>query len=398
MIIGIVGKPNVGKSAFFRSLTLANAESGNFPFTTINANSGIGYIKIKDPAVDFGKHSNPREGYVLADFRFVPIEIIDVAGLVPGAHEGKGLGNKFLDDLRQADALIHVIDLSGGTNEKGESVGLNEYNPANDIKFLEEELDHWFYGIIERNWINIEKKFRMQDLKLEIALHSVLSGLKITEDQIIEGLLALKLDKSNLKDNLFPLAKKLREITKPMIIAANKCDVLQDNNLWETKLNKLKSEFPKYSIIPVLAEYEWNLRVASKNELLSYIPGENHFEIKNPEKLNENQKIGLQKIANVVKNMKTSGVQDCLNSAVFELLKMKPIFPGGLSKLEDSKGNVLPDCFLMEQKATALDFAFRLHTDFGKNFVQAINVKKKMPVGKDHILDFGDIIEIKAGR
>jgi ribosome-binding ATPase YchF (GTP1/OBG family) len=158
MIIGIVGKPNVGKSAFFRSLTLADAESGNFPFTTINPNSAVGYVKIDDPALKFDKHSNPRDGFVIDDYRFAPIEIIDVAGLVPGAHEGKGLGSKFLDDLRQADALIHVIDLSGSTNEKGEPIELNSYEPSNDIKFLEEELDHWYYNIIKKHWESIEKK------------------------------------------------------------------------------------------------------------------------------------------------------------------------------------------------------------------------------------------------
>ena len=205
MIIGVVGKPNVGKSAFFRSLTLAEAESGNFPFTTIDANSGIGYVKIKDPAVEFGKKSNPREGYVIDDWRFVPIEIIDVAGLVPGAHEGKGLGNKFLDDLRQADALIHVIDLSGATNEKGEPIDLNSYEPSNDVKFLEDELNHWYFNIIQKHWANIEKKVKMQDMKIEIALNSVLSGLKISENQIIEAVRELKLDKSNISDNLFEM-------------------------------------------------------------------------------------------------------------------------------------------------------------------------------------------------
>ena len=398
MIIGIVGKPNVGKSAFFRSLTLANAESGNFPFTTIDANSAIGYVKIDDPAVKFGKHSNPREGFVLKDYRFVPIEIIDVAGLVPGAHEGKGLGNKFLDDLRQADALIHVIDLSGATNEKGEPIGINEYDPANDIKFLEEELDHWFYNILERNWANIEKKVRMQDMKIEIALANVLSGLKISEEQIIMALKELNLNKTNITENLFNLAKKLREITKPIIIAANKCDVLLENKLWEIKLNKLKQEFPNYEIVPVMAEYEWNLKMAQKNNVLEYVPGESEFIIKEKEKLNENQKKGLEIIANSLKNMNSTGVQDCLNYAVFSLLKMKPIFPGGASKLEDSKGNVLPDCFLMEEKATALDFAYRLHTDFGKNFIKAIDVKTKMMIGKEHILKPGDIVEIVAGR
>ena len=397
MIIGIVGKPNVGKSAFFRAVTLAAAESGNFPFTTINPNSAIGYVKVKDPALDFDKRSNPRDGYVIDDYRFVPVELIDVAGLVPGAHEGKGLGNKFLDDLRQADVLIHIIDLSGSTNDKGEPIDFNTYNPSNDIKFLEDELNHWYYNIIKRNWDSIDKKIRMQGQKIEDAFHSVLSGLKISIDQIISAVLDLKLDKDSLGDNLFELAVRLREISKPMIIGANKCDVLQDNNLWKEKLEKLQQEFPDYIIIPTAAQYEFNLKKALEAEILSYCPGESSFKITDESKLNDVQKSGLEKIQNLMNDMNSTGVQQCLDKAIFELLKMKPIFPGG-SKLEDDKGNVLPDCFLMNKDATALDFAYRLHTDFGKNFVQAINIKKKIPVGKDHVLDFGDIIEIRAGR
>ena len=396
MIIGIVGKPNVGKSAFFRSLTLADAPSGNFPFTTIDANSAMGYVKIDDPALNFDKHSNPREGYVLGNYRFVPIEIIDVAGLVPGAHEGKGLGNKFLDDLRIADALIHVIDLSGATNEKGESIEINSYDPSKDILFLEDELDHWFFNILEKHWINIEKKVKMQDMKIEEALGSVLSGLKINQSQILIAVSDLKLDKKNISERLFELARKLREISKPMIIAANKCDVLQDGKLWETKLNKLKAQFPNYKIVPVMAEYEFNLKKAHDSKIITYLPGDNHFEIRD-DSLNENQKVGLNKIKDVINAMGTTGVQDCLNYAVFDLLKMKPIFPGG-AKLEDKNGNVLPDCFLMDENATALDFAFRLHTDFGKNFIKAIDIKTKKMVGKDHKLLPGDIIEIVSGK
>ena len=141
MIIGIVGKPNVGKSTFFKAATLAEVEIANYPFATIKPNVGVGYIKQKDVARDFGKVSNPRDGFVLGEFRFVPVQMIDVAGLVPGASEGKGMGNQFLDDLRQADVLIHVIDISGGTNEKGESVDVGSYDPAEDIKFLEKELE-----------------------------------------------------------------------------------------------------------------------------------------------------------------------------------------------------------------------------------------------------------------
>ena len=152
MIVGIVGKANVGKSTFFKAATLAEVEIANYPFATIKANEGVGYVKVKDPAQEFGKISNPRNGFVLKEFRFVPVQMIDVAGLVPGAHEGKGMGNQFLDDLRQADVLVHVIDISGGTNEKGEVVEVGSYDPSEDVKFLEVELDMWYLGILKKGW------------------------------------------------------------------------------------------------------------------------------------------------------------------------------------------------------------------------------------------------------
>lgn len=398
MIIGIVGKPNVGKSAFFRSLTLANAESGNFPFTTINANSAIGYVKVEDPAVAYGNHSMPRDGYILGNYRFVPNEIIDVAGLVPGASEGKGLGNKFLDDLRQAHALIHVIDLSGGTNEKGDPIGINSYDPANDIKFLETELNQWFFNVISKHWQNVEKKVRMQDQKIEEALGSVVSGLNIKEHQILTALRELEITKANMSDNLFELSKKLREITKPIMIAANKCDVLIENDLWKIKLEKLQKEFPNYKIIPIAAEYEYNLRKAAESKILFYISGEDNFQILNENSLTENQKAGLSLIEKNLKKLGGTGVQDALNYAVFDLLKMKPIYPGSEKSIMGKTQFVIPDCFLMEENATALDFAYRLHTDFGKNFIKAIDVKRKLMVGKDHVLKFGDVIEIISGK
>ena len=398
MIIGLVGKPNVGKSAFFRALTLAAAESGNFPFTTIDANSAIGYVKITDPATHFDKHSNPREGYVLGNNRFVPTEVIDVAGLVPGASEGKGLGNQFLNDLSQADALIHVIDLSGSTNEKGETVEINSYNPAEDIKFLEVELNQWYYNILEKHWANIEKKIKMQDMKIEDALITVLSGLNIKESHIFQAILELKLDKTTVGKNLKELASKLREISKPMVIAANKCDVLLENSLWETKLNKLKEEFPQYLIVPVIAEYEFNLKKAAEANILDYTPGEKEFTIKEKSKLSEPQLQGLSKIASAISNMPNgSGVQTCINTAIFELLEMIAVCPGGV-KLEDKNGNTLPDCFLMPKGTTALDFAYRLHTDFGKYFIKAIDIKTGRMVGKEHLVKMGDIIEIKSGK
>jgi len=355
MKVGLVGKPNVGKSAFFRALTLAHAESGNFPFTTIEANSGIGYIKIEDPAKSFGKSSNPKSGFVRGDKRFVPIEIIDVAGLVPGAHKGTGLGNKFLDDLRQADCLIHVIDLSGATNEKGENVELNSYEPKNDILFLEEELNFWFEGVLKKNWDKISKKLRISDIKIEDILFEIMSGLNVSWEEISLAIKDIKITRENIEKNLFELVKRIREISKPIIIAANKCDVILEN--YKEKLDKLKNEFSNYIIIPTFAEYEFNLKTADEKKLINYTSGDNKFTFENENELNENQKNGLNKIGEVLKQVEDFGVQKVIDKAVLELLKLKPIFPGGVSKLEDKNGNVLPDCFLMKEKATALDFA-----------------------------------------
>ncbi len=397
MKVGVVGKPNVGKSSFFRALTLAKAESANYPFTTIDANIGVGFLKLKDPALDFGKRSNPREGFVQGDYRFIPVEVIDVAGLVPGAHEGKGLGNKFLDDLRQADVLIHIIDLSGSTNEKGEPVPLNTYDPSEDIKFLEDELNHWYHKIITKHFESIEKKIRMQDKKLEVALAEILSGLKINEEQIERGLRELEIDKNNIKDKLWDLSVKLRELSKPMIIGANKVDLLKSEE-WREKVESLRKKFSNYIIIPTANEYELNLKLANQKGFISYIPGESDFEILKKDELNKKQLDGLNKIKEFLKDVGSTGVQEVLNRAVFDLLKYKAIFPGGVGKLEDSEGRVLPDCFLMPSDSTALDFAYKLHTDFGKNFIRAINVKTKLPIGKDAILKNGDIIEIVSGK
>src|SRR3989344_4729327 len=119
MLVGLVGRPNSGKRTFFKVATLADVMIAPYPFATIKPNQGVAYVKIRDLAADFGKVSNPREGYVKKSIRFVPFDLMDVAGLVEGASNGKGLGNEFLNDLSNADAFIHVVDMSGGTNGEG---------------------------------------------------------------------------------------------------------------------------------------------------------------------------------------------------------------------------------------------------------------------------------------
>ncbi len=399
MLVGIVGKPNVGKSTFFKASTLAEVEIANYPFVTIKPNSGVGYLKVKDPAGEFEKSSNPRSGYVLKNYRFIPVQLMDVAGLVPGAHLGLGMGNQFLDDLRQADVLIHVIDVSGSTNAKGEVVAAGSNDPAEDVKFLEVELDMWYLGILKKGWEKFARTVIQEKMEVHIALGKQLSGLKVTEKMVEEAIDHLGLDKERpnqwAEEELKSLAMVLRKQTKPMIIACNKIDV----SVAGKNLERLRKEFPDYKFIGCSAESELALREAAKAGLIEYIPGEKEFKIINDSKLTEKQKKALEFIrTNVLEKFGSSGVQEVLDKAVFDLIKYVAIFPGGVSKLEDKDGNVLPDCFLMPPGSTALDFAYKLHTDFGKNFICAKDVRSKRTVGKEHLLKNLDIVEIVAGK
>jgi ribosome-binding ATPase len=396
MLIGVVGKPSVGKSTFFRAATLAQAEIANYPFTTIEPNHGVGFVKIDCADQEFDKQCNPRTGYCKNHKRFVPVDLIDVAGLVPGAHEGHGRGNQFLDDLRQADVLIHVIDISGSTNQKGESVDVGSYDPAEDVIFLELELDMWYLGVLKKGWEKFARTIVQEKQEIKVALAKQLSGLGVDEEMV--DLCVKELDLNKEKPNewseseLRDLSTALRKITKPMIIACNKIDVSNGKENFE----KLKEKFPKHLFIGCSAESELALKEATKAEMIDYLPGENNFEIKG--QLNEKQQKGLDFIKDFLSKFDSTGVQEVLDKAVLELLGYIAIFPGGLGKLEDSDGNTLPDCFLLPGGSTALDFAYKLHTDFGKKFICAKDVKTKMTVGKDHKLKHGDVVEIVSGK
>jgi len=388
MLIGLVGRPNSGKSTFFKAATLADVLIADYPFATIKPNRGMAYVKIKDLAAEFGKQSNPREGYVKKQWRFVPFELMDVAGLVEGASEGKGLGNEFLNDLAGADAFIHIVDVSGETDCNGKPA--QNYYPGNDIKIIEKELDLWYYGILMKTWKTFARTTEMQKTKFAEAVTKQFSGLKVKEDDVKEVVRKSSLNPEKptswTNEQVLKFAQLLRKHTKPMLIAANKIDRPNGKKNYE----KIKEEFD-YPIIPCFAEGELALREAEKAGLISYIPGEQAFEAK--EKLNEKQKSALEKIKEILKEFKSTGVQEILNKIVLETLQYIAIFPAG-AKLEDSKGNVLPDCYLMKKGSTALDFAYRLHTDIGKSFIKAIDVRTKRAVGKDYALKHMDGLEI----
>ncbi|MBS3171895.1 redox-regulated ATPase YchF [Candidatus Woesearchaeota archaeon] len=397
MFIALFGKPSVGKSSFFKAATLAEAEIANYPFTTLKSQEGIAYVKVKCIEGEFKVKCTPRFGYCINENRFVPIKLTDIPGLIEGSHIGAGRGNEFLTSIASADALIHIIDISGSTNEKGESVKPLSHDPLKDVRFLEHELDMWYFGIMKKGWEKFARTVQQENQNIKKALAKQLSSLKVAEENVEESIKKLKLihhptEWSN--DDLKSLASELRRVTKPIIIAANKIDI----NGSKLNLDRLKESFPEYTIIPSSADSELALREAAKHELIEYIPGENSFKIIS-DKLTKEQKNALEYIQkNVLDIYGSTGVQDILDFAVFDLLKYLAIFPGGLNNLKDSEGRTIPDCYLMPDGSSALDFAFRLHTDLGNNFIKAYDVRAKRVIGKEYLLKNRDIIEIVVKR
>jgi len=396
MQIGIVGKPSSGKSTFFASSTLIDVAMASYPFTTIEPNKGMGFIRVEDAGKYFGVISNPRHGFLVDDketgpIRYVPVELIDVAGLVPGANEGKGLGNKFLNDLSQADALIHVVDASGTTDSEGKAT--SNHDPCIDVEFLEKEIELWFLKVIENNWTKFGKNPEKDSKKRVVLLGQNLSGVKILPHHIEKAIREIGAEEKMFDqwtaEDKFEFAKKCRLFSKPIIIAANKCDMPKA----EENIKKMKEKFPNKKIIACSAASELALRKANKAGILKYYPGWKKFEILG--ELNEKQKEGLEVIRkNVLEKFEGTGVQKCLDEVILGVLSYIPIFPGGTKGLTDSQGRVIPDCFLLKSGSTALDFAFALHTDMGEGFIRAIDVKTKQVIGKEHELKYGDVVEI----
>ncbi len=357
MLIGLIGAPNQGKSTLFNALTLGNAEVANHPFTTIKPNEGIAYVRTKSLRSD----ESPRTGYSKGGYRFTPIRIIDVAGLVPGASNGRGLGNRFLNDLVRADALIIVVDASGLTDEEGNRVV--NHNPMRNAEFIINEINEWFYKIISNQWEIIKKKTNSIN-----ELINRLSGIGIKPEHIKESI--------HLINDLRAFSNKLRELSKPFIIAGNKADIKFSESL-------------KGKAYPISAINELVLRKADNKGLINYVPGNNSFTING--KLTSEQ----EKWLNKVKMFGNTGVQGLINKVVFDLLKQIIVYPvQNEHKWCDSKGRVLPDAYLMNSNSRVIDLAFKVHEDIGNNFIKAVNCKTHKILGKDYVLKMNDVIRI----
>jgi ribosome-binding ATPase YchF (GTP1/OBG family) len=280
--LGLVGKPNTGKTTFFNAVTLASAQVASYPFTTVEPNVGVAHVRARCPCTDFGVKCSPRNSLCLGGLRYIPVKIIDVAGLVKGAHEGKGLGNRFLDSLRQASALLHVVDAAGSTDENGRPCPPGTHDPLEDLGFLEEEIDLWLCGILERGWKKFTRavELRGEDLAAELARR--LSGLGITEEQVKLALQRVPFDPSHPLE----LAGELRRLSKPLMVVANKADLEPSDR----NVERIRER--GYTVVPVSSEAELLLRRAAERGLISYRPGDPSFRILKPGALTQEQARG----------------------------------------------------------------------------------------------------------
>ena len=397
MLVGIVGKPSSGKSTFLNAACLTDAKTANYPFTTIEPNMGTSHVRIDCVCDEFGVKDNPKNSYCVNSQRFVPVKLLDVAGLVPDAHKGKGMGNKFLSDLSRADALIHIVDISGSLSANGEDVEEGSRDPLDDVKFLEREINHWFANLIKKkDWSKFTRKLKQEKLSFSDVLYERLAGIKVQKIHIQKTIKNTKLNYDNIQEwteeDILEFSSRLREISKPILVSGNKIDKKVSKSMFRD-LNNRKS----LDLIPCSGLAELMLRKYQDQGIIKYIPGDKNFTIVLEEKLSKREIQTLEKIkSEIMDEFGSTGVQNVLNKACIELLNQIVVYPVADAKsLSDKDGNILPDAFLVEKGTKIKDFVRnKIHSDLAKNFIYAINARTNMRISDDYILKNNDVIKI----
>ena len=389
--LALAGKPNAGKSTFYRAATMADVEVGNYPFTTIDPNRGVSHVRTECPCLDRDRRCDSddcREGK-----RYVPVELLDVAGLVPGAHEGRGLGNQFLDELTTADAILHVVDASGGTNAEGEPVEVGEHDPVEDLAFIETEMDRWLAGIVADNWEGVERQSRSPDFDIDEALTEMLTGVGATAADVGAVLRAVEYPSDPREwgeEDRRRLASAVRERTKPIVVVANKADVAPEGTI-----KRLREHAER--VIPATAEGELALRRAAEAGLVEYDPGDPDFAVVG--ELSDQQEQGLEQVRRVMERYGGTGIQAALDTAVYDLLDRITVYPvENETRWTDGQGRMLPDAHLLPSGATPPDLAYAVHSDIGEGYLYAVDARRDRQVGEDQELSEGDVIKVVSAN
>jgi ribosome-binding ATPase YchF (GTP1/OBG family) len=394
--IGLIGKTNTGKTTFFNAATLLNAKISNFPFTTKKPNIGTAYACDVCVCRELDVKDNPQNSTCLNGWRYVPIKIIDIPGLIKDAWMGRGLGNQFLSVIGQADALIHVVDTSGSIDVEGRITEPGSGNPLQDAIDVETEIERWIAGIIENNRQTIIREESTSNI-IE-ALNNTLSGIKTNSEQITQALEISKLKEIPFAEwdlqQTIKFSNFLLPIVKPTLILANKMDILTS----EKNLEMLTQYYGRSLVAACSAEAELALRRAEKKGMLEYTPGQELFRIKKNAQLTAKQKGALNYIERrVMSKWIRTGIQQAINTVVFKLLKINMIYPvSDETKYTDHQGNILPDVYLMQDGSTPIDLAESIHTNLAKNYILAIDAKTGIRLPKDHKIRHRDVVKIRT--
>jgi len=396
-LAGIVGKANVGKSTLFSALTMVDVPAANFPFTTVRPNRGITYLRYECVCKELGVKDEPVNSYCIDGVRLIPIQVIDCPGIVRGAHSGRGLGLQFLDEIRQADALIIVADASGATDSDGNPVEPGTHDPVEDVQIVEEEMDRWMLGILQREWPRIARASEAKQVVLHEELARRFSGLGIDSEAVLTAERLSGLDGSKpaswKESDLLLFIHHLRKVSKPFIVAANKADTPTAKK----GIERLRSA--GYDVMPCSAEAEKTLRIAAEKGYIKYRPGDPSFEIVDQSKLTPAQKAALDKIAAFMEKYNGTGVQRLIDRVYLELLGYIPVFPvEDPYSLTDGKGRVLPDVYLVKKGSTPRDLAYKIHSDLGEGFLYAIDARTKMRLSTEYQLRPRDIVSIVSAK